>query len=188
MKRYFLYFISLIAILSFIASCNTTSKMYRFDDKNRIYKGQLSESAFNTLSQFLTANSNAKLKDTIIIKYNYNNETCWDLLDTKDDAYIIGFVTRHKERVEQVQKNRQYVSLFDFREPGNNLNKIIKWDNSIIIDSSKLLFDLLFKERCSCGSSIIVMPDKRFVFLRSDSHSEALDMTQKQIGEILNKK
>lgn len=100
MKRYFLYFISLIAILGFIVSCNIISKMYHFDDNNRIYKGQLSESAFNTLSQFLTANSNSKLKDTIIIKYNYNNETCWDLLDTKDDIYIMGFETRNKERVE----------------------------------------------------------------------------------------
>lgn len=87
-----------------------------------------------------------------------------------------------KKELSKLKKNRQYVSLFDFHEPGNNLNKIVKWDKSIIIDSSKLLFDLLFKDRCSCGSSILVMPDKRFAFLRSDSHSEALDMTQKQIG------
>jgi len=32
------------------------------------------------------------------------------------------------------------------------------------------------------------MPDKRFIFLRSDSHSEALDLTQKQIEALLNKK
>ncbi len=188
MKRYFLYYLSLIVILSFIASCNATSKLYRIDEKNRIYKGQLSESTFNTLSQFLTTTTNSKLKDSIIIKYNYNNETCWDILDTKDDAYIMGFVARHQERVQQILKTRQNVSVFDFREPGNNLNKIIKWDNSIIIDSSKQLFDLLFKEHCSCGSSIIVMPDKRFVFLRSDPHLEALDLTQKQLDEILSKK
>jgi hypothetical protein len=136
----------------------------------------------------LTNTTNSKLKDTIIIKYDYNNETCWEILDQREDDYIMSFVTRHKERVQQVLMTRQNVSVFDFREPGNSLNKIKKLDNSIIIDTSKQLLKLLFKERCTCGSSIIVMQDKRFVFLRSDSHSEVLDLTQKQIEEILSKK
>ncbi|MDE3144637.1 MAG: hypothetical protein KGL19_10815, partial [Bacteroidota bacterium] len=69
-----------------------------------------------------------------------------------------------------------------------NLNKIKEWDNSILIDSTKHLFNLFFKKRCTCGSSIIVMPGKRFVFLRSDSHAEALDYTQEQIEKLLTKK
>jgi hypothetical protein len=137
---------------------------------------------------FLNTVTNTSLKDTIIIKYDFNNETCWDLLDQKDDNHIMGFVARHQERVQHVLKTRQNVSVFNFREPGNNLNKIIKWDKSIIIDSSKQLFNLLFKDRCTCGSSILVTPDKQYIFIRSDSHFEALDMTGKQIEEILSKK
>jgi hypothetical protein len=188
MKRHFLYFISFITILIIAESCGTTSQLYRYDDKNKTYIGQLSDSTFAVLKKYLTITANSKLKDTIIIKYDYNNETCWTILDQSEDDHIMGFVRRHKERVQQVLATRQNVSVFDYREPGNSLNKIKKWDNSIIIDSSKQLLNLLFKERCTCGSSIIVMPDKRFVFLRSDSHSEVLDLTQKQIEEILSKK
>jgi len=188
MKRHFLYFISIITILIIAESCGTISQLYRYDDKNRTYIGQLNDTTFTALIKYLTTTTNSKLKDTIIIKYDYNKETCWDNLDEKEDEYIMGFVRRHKERVQKVFAIRKNVSVFDFREPGNNLNKIKKWDSSIIIDSSKQLFNLLFKERCTCGSSIIVMPDKRFIFLRSDSHSEALDLTQKQIEALLNKK
>lgn len=187
MKQYFLYCITFIVILTIAESCGTTSQLYRHVDKNSNYNGQLNDTTFKALKQFLTTTTNAKLKDTIIIKYDYNNETCWNLLDQKSDDHIMGFLARHKERVQQVLMTRQNVSVFDFREPGKNLNKIKKWDNSIIIDSSKQLFNLLFKERCTCGSSIMIMPDKRFVFLRSDSHSEVLDLTQNQIKEILSK-
>lgn len=61
-------------------------------------------------------------------------------------------------------------------------------DKSIIIDSSRQLFNLIFKERCACGSSIIVLADKRFVFVPSDSHSEALDFTQEKIRQLVMKK
>ena len=188
MRKHFIYFILIISILTIAESCGTNSRLYRYDDRNRSYKGQLNDSVFNALKRFLTATTNSKLKDTIIIKYDYNNESCWDNLDKREDDRIMEFVSRHKERVQQVLMARQNLSVFNFREPGNSLNKIKKWDNSIIIDSSKQLFNLLFKERCACGSSIIVMPDKRFVFLRSDSHLEVLDMTQKQIEELLSKK
>ena len=188
MTRHFFYFISLITILTIAESCGTTSQLYRSDDKNKTYTGQLSDTTFTALKQFLTIPTNSKLKDTIIIKYDYNNETCWNILDQSENDHIMGFVTRHKQRVQQVLATRQNVSVFDFREPGNNLNKIKKWDNSIIIDSSKQLFNLLFKERCTCGSSIIVMPDKKFVFLRSDSHSDILDLTKNKIAEVLSKK
>lgn len=186
MKKHFLYFISLIILLIFVESCSTTAQLY--DDKNRSYTGLLRDSTFTVLKQYLTNTTNLKLKDTIIIKYNYNNETCWNILDQKEDSYIMSFVTGYKARVQRVLAARQNVSVFNFREPGNKLNKIIKWDNSILIDSSKQLFNLLFKERCICGSSIIALPDKRFIFLRSDSHTDVLNLTQKQIEEILNKK
>jgi hypothetical protein len=188
MKKYFLVFPVLFSFVIFVESCSTASRLYRYDDKNRTYAGQLNDETFFALKQYLTNTTNTTLKDTIIIKYDYNNENCWDILDQREKEYIMDFVTTHKQRVQQILAARQNVSVFDFREPGNNLNKIKKWDNTIIIDTTKQLMNLLFKERCACGSSIIVMPDKKFVFLRSDSHSDALGLPQKKIIEVLNKK
>ena len=167
-------------------SCGTSAKLYKKGDKNKIYSGQLDALTYQSLQQALPVTP--VLKDTIIIKYDYNNETCWSILDQSDDNHIQGFVTRHNERVQNVFMSRPNVSVFDFREPGNNLNKIKKWNTSIIIDSTKQLYNLLFKERAACGNSIIVLPDRRFVFIRSDSHSEALNLTQDKIIEYLESK
>jgi hypothetical protein len=180
-------FIISIYCLTFLISCGSTARLYRPDNTNRIYSGRLDDASNTSLRQFLASRATSSLKDTIIIKYDYNNESCWELLDQKDDNYMQGFVTRHKERVQKVQATRPNVSLFDFREPGDNVNMIKKWDGTIIIDSSRQLMNLLFKERSICGNSIIVMPDKRFVFIRSDSHSEAMDLTQNRILEHLTK-
>ena len=177
-----------LIVLIIAIGCNSTSRLYRSNDKNAIYTGKLSDSTFQSLKQFLTASTKSQVNDTIIIKYDYNNEVCWELLDLKDDDYIMGFVITHQERVRKALAARENISIFDFREPGKNVNKIKKWDTSIKIDSTKFLFNLLFKERCVCGSSIIVMPDKSFVFVRSDSHSEAMYYSKEQISELLTKK
>ncbi len=174
-----------IIILVIAIGCSSTGQLYGIDDKNKIYTGKLSDSVFISLKQYLSTATNSQINDTIIIKYEYNNETCWDRLDQKEDAYVRSFISEHQDRVRKIQQQRQRVSIFDFREPGKNLNKIKKWDDLIIIDSSRYLFNLLFKERCTCGSSIIIMPDKRFVFLRSDAHSDAMNYTQEQIIELL---
>ncbi len=170
-----------------LISCGPTSTLYRADNPNKIYCGTLDEATDITLRQLLSSHTTFPLKDTLIIKYDYNNESCWNILDQADDAHIMAFVTRHKERMQVLQTSRPDVSVFNFREPGNSLNKIKKWDNSIIIDSSRQLMNLLFKERSTCGNSIIVLPDKTFVFLRSDSHSEALELTQDQLLKYLTR-
>lgn len=171
----------LIYFLTLLISCSSTARLYGTDDKSRIYSGTLDDFTYNSVKQLLTAQTALPLKDTIIIKYDYNIGSCWALLDQKDDNYIQGFITRHKERVQTLLATRPNISVFDFKEPGNNLNKIKKWDTSIIVDSSRQLMKLVFKERSTCGNSMIVLPDRRFVFIRSDSHSEALDLPQDKI-------
>jgi hypothetical protein len=105
-----------------------------------------------------------------------------------DNDYVMGFVTRHNQRVQKLLELRPNLSVFDFREPGDYMNKIKYWNSTIIIDSSKQLFKLIFKERTICGNSIMVLPDKQFVFIRSDSHSDILDLSQTEIKEILSEK
>ena len=126
----------------------------------------------------------AELKENLI---SHNNETCWDELDKRSDDYVIPFITANQERVKSLLTLRNNVSIFAFREPGVNFNKIKKWDKSIIIDSDRYLFNMLFKERSTCGNSIIVLPDGRYVVIRSDSHSEAMEYSQGKIIELLTK-
>lgn len=79
---------------------------------------------------------------------------------------------------------RKSISVFTYREPGKNFNKIILWDKSIVTDSTKKLFCLLFNQRCVCGSSIIVLPGGEYVFMRSDAHFDALDFSGAKIEKL----
>lgn len=177
-----LFFISLNML-----GCTPTKRLYRNGDSSRISSQQLNDTTFDDLKKYLTSITNAELKDTIIIKYDYNNETCWDELDKRDDDNVKSFIIWNEERVKSLLMLRKNVSIFAFREPGDKFNKIKKWDKSIIIDSNRYLFNLLFKERSTCGNSIIVLPDGRYVFIRSDSHSEAMEYSQEKIIEFLTK-
>ena len=177
-----LFFISL-----YMLGCTPARKLYRSNDKNKVSSEKLSDSTFANLKQYLTSITKTQLKDTIIIKYDYNNETCWDLLDQEKDDYVNLVISSRMDRVKKIESERNNVSIFAFREPGDKFNKIKKWDKSIIIDSDRYLFNLLFKERSTCGNSIIVLPDRRYVFIRSDSHSEAMEYSQEKIIELLTK-
>lgn len=178
----------IINALWFIVGCSPTLKIYPYDDKNRTGKGQLNDTVFNELRHYLKEHTSSTIKDTIIIKYDYNNETCWNRLDEREDENIMGFVKRKQQAMEQMLTTRKNVSSFNFREPGENLNKLKLWDSTIIIDSSKQLYHLLFMRNYNCGNSILVLPDKRFIYILSDPHSEIFYLTSKQIEFILNDK
>ena len=177
-----------ICSLVVLMSCGSAAKLYEPDHPKRIYSGTLDDAANASVRQLLASRSPSPLKDTVIIKYDYNNSACWSMLDEKDDTVIRGFITRHRQRVSALQSARPGVSVFNFREPGSKVNKIKKWDDSVLVDSSGQLMALLFRERSVCGNSIIILPDKRFVFIRSDPHSEAFDPAQDKIVEYLQKK
>lgn len=185
MKNCFLYFLLSLLILGITQSCGPSARLYRYDDKDKAYAGKLTDSVYMGLKAYLSSTTGQTVQDTIIIKYDYNHETCWDMLDLRPDDYIMSFIASNKQRKERIQKARPQVSLFNFREPGNKLNKIKKWDHSIIVDSSQQLLNRLFKERCTCGNSILVMPDQQYVFIRSDSHAEIFDLPQSRIEELL---
>jgi hypothetical protein len=178
----FLYFL----VLLICASCITTGKLYTGEHK--VQTGFLNNADFEALAQMLSRYTGTAPADTILIKYDYNNESCWDLLDQKDENHIRGFINRNNSRILNVSASRKNVSAFQFREPGKNLNKLKSWNNSIIVDSSKQLYQLLFKKRATCGSSIAVLPDKRYVLIRSDSHSAVFDLTHEKIAGYLSNK
>jgi len=188
MKNRKIIFLSFL-VLTLTQNCTTTSKVYYpYNDKKRVGNGLLEDTIFISLKSFLQKYTQDIIKDTIIIKYDYNNETCWNNLDESDDERIMKFVKRKQQSMKQVSQSRKNISLFNFREPGDNLNKLKLWDSTIIIDNRKELYNLLFPHKFNCGNSILILPDKRFIYIGSDPHSEAFYLTGKQIEGILNDK
>ena len=74
--------------------------------------------------------------------------------------------------------------MYSFRESGNKVNKIISYNESIKIDDSNMLLELFFERRFECGSTLTIMPDKRFVMVYNDSHLEILDLPKLNIKKF----
>lgn len=180
--------INLLFILSLISfvGCAPHGPLYRFDDDKRISIYQLEDSSLNAVKKYLSQFSNKAIQDTIIIKYDYNNETCWSILDEKvSDEEMKRRYLSSPSPFDAYLSARPAVSFFWFREPGENINKITKYNTSIIIDKDLELYKFFFKEKCTCGNSILILPDGRYIFTRSDSHTNAVLYSSKQITELL---
>jgi hypothetical protein len=187
MTRRLSHIAAIICWVTICISCSAPARLYRAGDKNEIESGILDADTYHSLRQLLAARTGSALKDTLIIKYNFNNEVCWRSMDQRDDSSNQRYITWNNQRVQMAMAARPNISVFTFREPGNNTNKVVKWNHAIIIDSSKQLLNLVFKKRTVCGSSLIVVPDRRFNLRRSDSHFQALDQTSEKIEEQIIK-
>ena len=179
---YILYCISAMIVL---ACCNSASRLYSSKDDGKVSHGVLNDSIYTSVKQFLQSYSNTTLHDTILIKYDFNHESCWDMLDTRDKENIKRVIDSYNSTIQKVIDERSAVSVFQFRQPGNNINNYKKWNAKIIIDSSGLLGNILFYDKVMCGSSAIILPDKRFLITRSDSHFESLRYSKEMIEAIL---
>lgn len=121
-----------------------------------------------------------------MLKYDFKNETCWNLLDSKPKEYINRVLKGSQKRIDSIRQLRKGVSIFEYREKAKNLNKIKKWNASIIIDSSSQIYKILFDKKSICGNSAIILPDRRVIIFLSDSHFTALYCDREKILNILS--
>lgn len=188
MKARFQLLFIMTGLIFLVLSCKPpTYYPPRFEDK--IYTGKLSDTVYLALKKYLIATTHQQLRDTIIIKYEYNKETCWASSDSiYEDSFFINAAGRGEKYRLELSKNRIGASIFHFREPGNEINKTIKWDKTIIIDSTKVLFGLLFSKRNICGSSILIIPDQRYIFIKRDAHEDIIRLNPIYVSGFLEKK
>lgn len=183
MNKNIMAFLLLAAILFLNVSCKSN---YLYEN-SKYGGGKLNSSEIASLKSYLGSKSLNTVEDTIMINYNYNNANCWQRLDQESDEYIRQFLEGSKEYIIKYTKDRSKISYFQYREPGNNVNKKILWDDTIGVDDSLFLKNLLFQNKKSCGNSAIVLPTGDYIIVKDDSHSEALTYSKKKIYEILIK-
>jgi len=179
-------FISFSILLITFGGCHPNTKLYRYNDNKRISIFKLNQTSLSAVKKYLSNFSQKPIQDTIIIKYDYNNETCWNTLDKMmTEEEIKRKVFHIQTSYEALLSTRPGVSFFEFREPGENINKITKFNSSIILDKDLELYKFFFEEKCRCGNSILILPDGRYIFTRSDSHTNALYYSSEQIKQLL---
>ena len=126
-----------------------------------------------------------QLQDTIIIKYDYNNETCWNKLDLESKDYINTVISSRQKFILNQLNQRKNISFFHFKEPGKNFNKIIKMDDRALTDSSSVLKNSFFAKSNTCGNAAIFLPDGKMIYLESDAHFDILKWNQLKIQKLI---
>lgn len=152
----------------------------------KISVGTLTEENYTLVLKALANLDNKISNDTIIIKYDYEKESCWNRLDKQDDNYIKTLIASSNKRILENETKRKNISVYQISEGKSKTNKIIKWNDQVKIDTDKTIHNLLFTKKAMCGNSILITPSRKFIILKSDSHFELLDYSKKEITKIFN--
>lgn len=166
--------ILLILIAATVLAC-AEARIYR-DDKE--HGGSFPLAKVEAIRKYLSDASGQTLNDTIIIKYDFNNETCWNALDAKNSKYIAGIIDGTNNAIVQYKAAHPKTSVFQFREKGRNQNKLKLRNKEIIVDSGYLLNNI-FTTRTTCGTSLKLYPNGNYELIYSDSHFMAIQQPRK---------
>ncbi|QPH39106.1 hypothetical protein [Pedobacter endophyticus] len=179
-KRY-ATLLSIASICALAYSC--TPKLYVDEDK-RYDAGSLTDLQLDSLHLYLKQNERVKLRDTIIIKYDFNNDACWNDLRNQNNAFLNDVRWAFQKNIIDKAAKRPKASIYQYKEIGKNFSQIKSSGLEIETDSG-FLRRLLFKEPITCGTSAIVLPDGKFLLIKSDPQFSALLLNAKDIEEKL---
>lgn len=167
-KSLYLCFLT-IAVLLY--SCSS-SKLY-VDEEKRYQAGSLSQTQLDSLQSYLRENDRVKLKDTVIIKYDFNNDACWNDLNGQNAEFINNVRWAFQKNIIDKSAKRPQVAIYQYKEQGKNFSDVKSSGLEIETDAG-LLRRMLFKEITTCGTSAIVLPDGKFLLVKSDPQFSAL--------------
>ena len=180
MKSY-LILIYIVTCAAIFISCAPSAKLYK---TNTYTKARLHAASLDSLKNYLQSSAIGNINDTIIIKYEFDNESCWNLLDQQNSTDIKTVITNIQNHRKQQSELRPDISIFHYKEKGSKKNKLVEWNPDIRPDNGYLKH-LLFGEQTVCGTSAIIFPTGEYLLIKSDSHFTALNLTGKQINEAL---
>lgn len=155
--------------------------VYAQQDKNIKY-GKLNPKDYEDFKTYLKS-KNIALKDTILIKYDFNSKDCWSKLDESDPSYFRSVMKGKQKEIKNFNANHQNAISVSFREPGNQLNFVIKWDKTILIDDNLFLKNMFFTDNSRCGTSLVIFDDATYALYFGDSHFEMLRFVENQKNE-----
>ncbi|MFF5379763.1 hypothetical protein [Pedobacter suwonensis] len=172
---------TLLLLSIFIYACSP--KLY-VDESKRYQAGTLSETQIDSLHTFLKQNDRLSLKDTIIIKYDFNKDVCWNDLSYQNAEFLNNVRWAFQKNIQEKAEARPKVAIYQYREPGESFSPIKSKGLEIETDSG-FLRKLLFKEVTTCGTSAIILPNGKFLLVKSDPQFSALILNAKDIEQKL---
>jgi len=161
----------------FMYACSP--KLY-VDESKRYQAGTLSDAQIDSLHTFLKQNERLALKDTIIIKYDFNKDVCWNDLNYQNPEFLNNVRWTFQKNILEKAAARPKVAIYQYREVGESFSQVKSKGLEIETDPG-FLKKLLFKEVTTCGTSAIVLPNGKFLLVKSDPQFSALLLNAKDI-------
>jgi hypothetical protein len=174
-----LFTLLLLSIL--IYSCSP--KLY-VDENKRYQAGTLTDAQVDSLHLFLKENQRLALQDTIIIKYDFNKDDCWNSLSYQNPEFLNNVRWTFQKNILEKAEARPKVAIYQYREIGKVFSPVKSKGLEIETDPG-FLKKLLFKENTSCGTSAIILPNGKFLLVKSDPQFSALLLNAKDIEKKL---
>lgn len=172
---------TLLFLLTLVYACSP--KLY-VDECKRYQAGTLSDAQIDSLHTFLKQNERLALKDTIIIKYDFNKDVCWNDLRYQNAEFLNNVRWAFQKNIQENAEARPKVAIYQYREKGENFSPIKSKGLEIETDSG-FLGKLLFKEITTCGTSAIILPNGKFLLVKSDPQFSALILNAQDIEKKL---
>ncbi|TCD26756.1 hypothetical protein EZ456_12425 [Pedobacter psychrodurus] len=141
-------------------------------------KDRFSLAKVDSVRDYLSAISNKPVKDTVIIKYDFNYESCWNALDEQPDNYIARIIISTNDFISKYKIAHPGTSVYQIKESGKNFNKLVLWNNKILTDGGYLRKNI-FTKKTTCGTSLVLYPDGSYKFFYSDPHFMPLQPAKK---------
>ncbi|MBB6236236.1 hypothetical protein HDC90_000847 [Pedobacter sp. AK013] len=148
-----------------IVSCTVQKPV----SKNEKHNNQFSQTKVDSIRNYLSAISDKPVKDTVIIKYDFNHAGCWNALDQQTDNYIAKIIISTNDFISKYKISHPGTSVYQIKESGKNFNKLILWNKKILTDGGYLRKNI-FTKKTTCGTSLVLYPNGSYKFFYSDPH------------------
>jgi len=168
---------ALLLLCLLIYSCSP--KLY-VDESKRYEAGSLTDAQVDSLHLYLKENQRVALKDTIIIKYDFNNDACWRDLSYQNAEFLNNVRWTFQKNIQEKAQARPKVAIYQYRQVGENFSQVKSKGLEIETDSG-FLKKMFFKEVTTCGTSAIILPTGKFLLVKSDPQFSALLLNDKDI-------
>lgn len=143
---------------------------------------RMTKQEYEEFKDYITS-KNLTVKDTVFIKYDFNNENCWNQLDIKNKKYINRVIQDFQNHISNFNSTFKNSIAYNFKQPGKRFNKLKLWDDMIIVDDKEILKKLIFKEKVQCGTSAIILADGSYLIYQGDPHFEVLSLHHNYSGK-----
>ncbi|RYY69589.1 MAG: hypothetical protein EOO13_09105 [Chitinophagaceae bacterium] len=173
-----------IIIPLMMVSLFTMGQQYNVGLQQNTVCGQLSKAQYDSIRSVLQAYQYLPLKDTLIIKYQYESTLMVPVASENDDL-IQQSITEELRMLHGAQIHRKNISLLNLMEPGGRADTLAKYNNLANVDEAGVVHRMILNENKNFNS-VILFPNRKYICINSADGWAALKLKSGELQQVLS--